>query len=646
MSGGLLLLFSLDLAHIVVTGGESFLRPGQTVSPAGFVVREIAFALACFLRFRLFAPRERRASASQLLLVVALLPSLFHLHFAGRRITGDALYYYVFTRSLVRDADVNFTNEYTHYKLLDRGDHIMPTSTGHRRTIYAIGSGLLWTPFFLAADVFGTLRSSLGYSVDFSGYGPLHINAVALGSFLFGAVGLFVIHAFLRAHFGDRLASGAALLLGWASFLPWYLAQQPLTSHTASVLVVAVFFLLREKGVMNSAAGSLAMGLVIGLGMSVRWQNGVYLLLPGVDFLQLLWRRQNVAATTKRIVLMATGVLVGVAPQMLAWKAIYDEYFLPYPPHGADFVRLGRPFVLETLFSSRHGLLSWTPVFWLSGVGLLALARQSPRRYAILWAPLLIMTYVNMSSGDWWAGGSFSNRRFDSLLPVLALGLAAFLDRSLRVVRARPAISLALVCLGAGAWNGSFARALSTGDAKDDGAASLSARALGSATAVSRTVGFPTTWPASWIFAARLRATPDRYDLADGKYLFYRQNNLDGIADLGSAGDDALLLDGFGSARQDGAITHRPFADGARLVVSLDEPEDLSVSFFGRTSGEGAGLEILVNDVAVGRIPWTQEWGSASIETPASVWRRGLNTVTFRGASADLERVEFTRRGR
>ena len=63
---------------------------------------------------------------------------------------------------------------------------------------------------------------------------------------------------------------------------------------------------------------------------------------------------------------------------MVAWKALYGMWLLPYPPHGADFVRLDHPFLLKTLFSSRHGLLSWTPVLWAGYLGFLPLLRRRP----------------------------------------------------------------------------------------------------------------------------------------------------------------------------------------------------------------------------------------------------------------------------
>ena len=62
---------------------------------------------------------------------------------------------------------------------------------------------------------------------------------------------------------------------------------------------------------------------------------------------------------------------LGVLPQLLAWKAIFGTYLLADPPQGRDFLRLDRPSLLETFFSSRHGLLFWTPVLWAGFLGYL-----------------------------------------------------------------------------------------------------------------------------------------------------------------------------------------------------------------------------------------------------------------------------------
>jgi hypothetical protein len=379
--------------------------------------------------------------------------------------------------------------------------------------------------------------------------------------------------------------------------------------------------------------------------MSVRWQNGVYLLLPAVDLL-IAWRAGEVLSTlVKRGLLMGVAVFAGALPQMLAWKAIYGEYILPYPPHGADFVRLDHPFLLNLLFSSRHGLLSWTPVFWLCVLGIVPLTKANPRRFGILWAPLIIMTYVNACSGDWWSGGSFSNRRFDSLLPVFALGLAAFLRAAQGFVGRHPASLLATLVLWGAVWDLSLVRAVQLDEARAGAPMSFGARMLASARAFSHDVGFPTTWPASWIFASRYDVSPAAYDLTVGKYLFYRQNSLDGLVDLGGRGDEALFLDGFSTPGLDGPVTYRRFGAEARLIVSLDVPEALEMSFHARSGVESSStVTVLVNGHDAGTLSLEAEWSEVRLLAPLAFWVRETNIVTLRSTlESDLDRVIFVR---
>ena len=639
-----LLLLGLELAFVIVTGGLSFVDLHAKVSPEGFVLREALFTLALFLRTRVLAHTSHRASLGQLMLLLAVLPSLFHLHFAGRRLTGDSLYYFIFTRSMVRDFDVDFANELEHYKLLQREDFANPTDTGHRRIAYSAGPGFSWTPFFIAADGVSGFLESHGIDVNTSGYGPLHLNAVALGSLIYGIGALYVMHALARRDFGDRLAAGAVLFLYWASFLPWYTAEQPIMSHTSSLLLVAAFFLLRERGCLAAPLSAGLMGIVLGLSMTARWQNGVYLLLPAADFLaERPWPFAGLRRVAGRGVALALGVAMGALPQLLNWKAIYGQYLLPYPPQGTDYVRLDRGLVFDTLFSSRHGLLSWTPVFWLCAIGLALLTIRNARRYAILWAPVLIVTWVNSSTADWWAGGAFSNRRFDSLLPILLLGLASCVEATIRFVRKMPAIVPVGFVLGNALWNVTAIRARDGADPRRETSLSLAARTFVSVDEVRNVAGFPTTWPASWRFAWEHGVSPALYDRIVGVYLFHRQNNLGGVADLGSADDDAFRLDGFSSERQDQLITFRSVSGKARIVVGLDKPEALAIAVHARSRTQAA-IRMKVNGVEVGEGIAAESWSPIRFVAPQSAWRAARNVVEVEtDGELEIDRFEFTR---
>lgn len=621
-----LALLGLDLLLLLVTGERSLLP-----APAGwgFVLRLLAFGALLFTRLRLLAPHARRLSGARLVLAGLMLATLAQFQLGGARLSGvDAVSYYVFLRSLAKDLDFELTNEYAHYGMLERPDLSMPTSTGHRRSIYSVGPAVAWLPFFLAGEAVARAERLTGAEVDLSGYGPRHVNAVALGSLLYGFLAMLLIHDLLRRHLGEPAALAATLLLWTATFFHWYLVVQPLYSHNASTCAAAAGIWLWDRWRGRATALQLfLLGLVLGLAMCIRWQNGVLLVLPGLDLLARL-RRERLLPLAGGGLLLAAGAFVGAFPQMAAWKAIYDEWVLRHPPQGTDFLRLDHPWILETLFSSRHGLLSWTPVLWLGYLGFLALLRRRASLALPLAVPLVVMTWINMCVGDWWGGGSFSNRRFDSLLPILGLGLAAALDALARALRRKPALILAGVAVPCLAWSLPLAEQRRRGLLPAETGVAFGALARNSAQLVSDAVGFPSTWPASWIFALRHDLPPSRYDRLVGKYLFYRQSSLGERVEIGAPGDELLLAEGWGEVEQAKGDRVRRVAARARLLAPLDAPETLAVRF--RLAASGAapvGVVLRVNGAEAARFVAAPAFEEREALVPAAFWRRELNDV-------------------
>jgi hypothetical protein len=596
---------------------------------------------------------DRRA---RLALVLLLLVAVVQFHVAGGRIAGDGVSYYVYVRSLVKDADLDFTNEYTHYEMIDRADLAVPTRTGYRRSIFSVGPGLAWIPFFLAGEAVARVERALGREVDLSGYGPEHVNAVALGSLLYGFAAVALIHDLLRRHFRPDTALLGALLAWWATFLHWYMVHQPTMSHAASAAGAALVLWLWDGQRARPALGSaIALGLASGFAMCLRWQNALLLLLPAWDVLAALRHGgKEASAALRRGALIVAAALVGAGPQMAAWKAIYGEWLLRYPPHGADFLRLDHPYVLQTLFSSRHGLLSWTPVFWAGYLGYLWLARHRAPLAGPLVAPLLAMTYVNMCSGDWWAGGSFSNRRFDSLLPLLALGLAGALEWARRALARRPQAVVSAAIVPAVVWNLGLVTQVARGDASAEHAA-FPRLVGGTAVLVADLAGSPPTWPASWLFAWRHARPARQYDRAVGRYLFYRQNNLGGRIEVGGAGDDALLAEGWGGRLEIDGRSCRPVAAAARVLAPLDVPEDLALTLVAtsaahplvgrRVADTPQEVRVRVNGREAGAVLVETAWSEGRLRLPAGLWRRELNDVVVAPSSGTVcvDALEFVR---
>jgi len=554
------------------------------------------------------------------------------------RLDADAVEYYSHLRSLYFDHDVDFENEFAHFGILSRWDKSQPTATGHRRTVFSVGPALLWMPFYALGDLWA--RS---FGAVEEGYSAAHIRSVCLASLVYALLGLLLLHRVLLDLVPSVVAFWTTLLLFYGTFLVFYVVDEPVMSHACSFFMSAVVLAVWWKDRTLPLLRSALLGAAIGLAAAVRSQNGVLLLMPITSLLL-----QSQAWTTRfkkgAVLLLAFGV--GVLPQLLVFKAIFGQYVLPYPVQGKDFLRLDHPFLLETFFSSRHGLLFWTPLLWAGFLGYVGLLRKDRGTALALLVPLAVMSYVNCCSGDWWAGGSYSNRRFDSVLPHLALGLGAFLEALRAAVVRRPGRPILAGGALLAVWNFLFMEQYRRNMIPRDDTVSFARVAENSARLVSETVGTPFAWPANWVFSHRTKLNPAQYDVSVGKYLFFRMNNLKGVIDLGDSEAEPLLGEGWSTLFRSGPSVCRRILSRARLFAPLDVPETLDVVV--RAAGAGT-LFVSVNKAPQASFPLRSEFQDLQTRVDAGTWHRELNEVVFLvlpGDEAFVERLVFHPVGR
>ena len=148
---------------------------------------------------------------------------------------------------------------------------------------------------------------------------------------------------------------------------------------------------------------------------------------------------------------------VAFAPQLLAYQALNGH------PGPTDLVARKMswtsPHALGVLFSPEHGLFAWTPLALvaLAGVLLLALGRSRAVHADARWIGVIALVmvaaqvYVTGAVDSWTLQGSFGQRRFLGLTPILTLGLAAlFATSSARRLARRVLASAVVLCLW---WN-------------------------------------------------------------------------------------------------------------------------------------------------------------------------------------------------
>src|SRR5207244_529697 len=121
---------------------------------------------------------------------------------------ADSPSYFVYLRSAAFDHDLDFANEWAQW-----GYEPQPlTATGHRRNVHAIGSAMIWSPFYAAAHAYVVATRLLGsraYAAD--GYAIPYVRATALGTATVAVLGAFLLGRALVPRFGVALATVGVL---------------------------------------------------------------------------------------------------------------------------------------------------------------------------------------------------------------------------------------------------------------------------------------------------------------------------------------------------------------------------------------------------------------------------------------------------
>lgn len=389
----------------------------------------------------------RWASGSLILLFLLSLPLV-----TPRIYGGDEVQYFAPLRSLWKDGDLDYRNEYAHLFQpvpghSGRGEREMflehSTPTGRVPNFAPVGSALFWAPFFaLGNSVAGIGR----WPTD--GYSYPYMVAICFGSAVYGFLGLGLLYDMARRELSERVALPGALLAWWATALPFYMYVTPPMAHATSVFSTSLFIWLWHRRRSRGSGAHFAMlGLAGGLMTMVREQNALFMVLPGIDFATSVLRArkegnwQSAVRAILHSILLGAVFLVTILPQFVVWKTLFGQFgpagqrisfFTPLPVH------LG-----EVLVSSNHGLLSWHPVWIVGIVGMVLFAREKPQiGWPLLTAFALQLLFLGSVSN--WAGGmAFGQRRVLDCLFVVVLGGAMALRRVPRQLTA--ALSLLLV---------------------------------------------------------------------------------------------------------------------------------------------------------------------------------------------------------
>lgn len=553
-----------------------------------------------------------------LLVLVAALALLLSVLFShDARITSDGVDHYVYLRSAFVDHDLDLANDYALVAPSGASD-AGTTPLGLTGNAHPVGPALVWAPFYAAAELVTRLRGERSDGMD-----RLHLDAVAVGSVVYGWLGLVLLYLAARREASAAAALLASLGIGFGTFLYFYLAFAPTMAHAPAFGAAALFVWLWLRPPATGLRRALLLGAACGLLSLLRWANVLIVLLPLVEALPRLRRRPEWLPLAREAAGFGAAFLLAFWPQMFTWWMLYGSPVTI--PQGAAFIA-GAPAWDGVLFSPRHGLFSWSPLLYVGAAGLLAWARRAPWRLAAAFVFAAALVRVNAGVADWWAGAAFGARRFDALLPLFGLGLAFAADGLAALVRRRPLVPVVALVAGLVGWNVLLARQFETGAWDYGGPVAFESMGHSVVSQVDRAVGSPFSLPASLLAWARTGRRP-----ADYESLFMERRH--GRWSIRMGEDDRIFLeDGWAAPEDADGARYRALAGGsAGVVVPLHESRDFVLGARVRAwDAPDARLRVLMNDRVLGVWELGPAAADYELRVPADAVRPGRNALRFK----------------
>jgi len=553
----------------------------------------------------------------------------------GARLQSDAFYYYAYLRSLAFDGDVSLANDYRMIGLGDKPHLFEPTATGYAHSAWTVGPAIVWSPFFATGHLVATRLAAQGRDVAVDGTSFPYRQSIVIAGLVYALLGWWLTLLFCEHWFRTRVAATAVVLVAGGSFMLWYMLVEPTMTHAPSMAAVAGFLLywVRTRD-HRTVRGWVILGLIAGLMTLLRWQNALFAIIPACDVIVSLWAAWRAGDRARLQHLLIGGTVftavaaIACLPQMLAWKAIYGSY-LAVSPVGPK-IRWTDPQLVLTLFSSRNGLLAMSPILYVGVLGLMGFTRK----HAAIGLPLLlaiaVMVWFNASIQDWWGSDGYGGRRFDGIIPMLVLGVAAAVDTLRRWVSTHPQWVVGGVVATMVAWNLTLMAAAQRGTVRLGEAIAFGQVSGEQARIWHGWIGHPFSYPANLWFALRNGVSPALYDQLGPALFLGDPLQPTGRIDIG--GDDALVIgEGWFAAERDGDTRFRWAGGDAHLLVPLAKTGTLEVQIRVRAfMYPDAPLQHLLVHTphgSFGPFPVTGEWEVITFRTPADAWRTGLNRV-------------------
>lgn len=389
--------------------------------------------------------KSARAVAAAAVLCLAGYAWVYGAGLADAVIRSDGFSYYVYLPSWFLYQDTTLAEV-----ARDCCGGVYPDNSGMLRwpgtrrwvNVHPIGVAIMQAPAFPFAHAL-TRWSNL--TPD--GFSLYYQHGAGLAGLVWTIAGLVALRRLLLRYFRDTVVAITLLTTLLGTNLFHYATFDVSYSHAYSFFLFAAFlYLCARWHDAPSTRLSVLVGCTAGMVVLTRHTNVVFLpvfLLFGISsHASIRLGLERLLAKWTQLALIGAVATLVVMPQLaIYYQATGHAVISSYGDQGFNW---GAPRVFDVLLGVTKGLFFWSPLLLLALAGFVGLWRSAHPARAFVVPALVFLalhTYVIAAWWDWQLGGSYGSRGYVDALPVFAVGLAAFLERTWTTARARAAVA-------------------------------------------------------------------------------------------------------------------------------------------------------------------------------------------------------------
>ncbi len=361
----------------------------------------------------------------------------------GKVITSDGNAYYAWLTSLTVDQDLDFRNDFMLLYTPDPVDGI-ERQEGQVKNVTPPGMALVMAPGFALAALAAQVQG-MAQDLRLTPFDPLFKNVTAAWLVCLYLFGVAAFQSSVNHFAQDRFFSMIfTLVTVLGSNLVHYISKEPAMAHGAvfSLSAIATLAIFKMQNAEFRAWYWVGVGGLIGLLLALR--NSSIVLVPWWFALGLSAAGPAWTARLRCAMWSGFGALVAFSIQPILLSLMHGSRTLNgYSTYGFSS---GLEGVLGGLFSARHGLFAYHPIWILVILSVLLATRQRDlRTYALgALAAFAAAVLVNGTWPFWWFGDSFGNRAYIDVLAPCALVSGLWIFRYLKPLTSTSKLVLVL----------------------------------------------------------------------------------------------------------------------------------------------------------------------------------------------------------